>query len=169
MVNLRPETNTNDNDFLYPVEDAQQILQIAIANQTEAGDLSRSQLLEIADELGISHQTLLAAEQEWEIKKHDIADQRIFDRQRRDRLHHGLARFCISGGFLVLLNVLSGGNFLLTALLYLIFAPWSLKLMWDAWRIYRPNQYAYTQEFQRWQRKKRMERAVNGIMQRLFR
>ncbi len=171
MVNLMPETqtNTNTNDFLYPVEDAQRILQIAIASQTEAGDLSRSQLIEIADELGISHQTLLEAEQTWETQKHEIADQRLFDRQRRDQLHHGFARFCIFGGFLLLLHLLSGGNFLLTALVYVVVAPWFLKLVWDAWRIYRPNEYAYNQEFQRWRRKRRMERAVNGIMRRLLR
>ena len=169
MVDLKTETYTNGNDFLYPAEDAQQILQIAIARQTEAGDLSRSQLIEIADELGISLQTLLEAEQEWEVKKQEIADRRLFERQRRDKFHHGLARICIFGCFLLVFNLLTGGNFLLSALLYLLFAPWALKLIWDAWRIYRPNEYAYAQEFQRWRLKKRVERAATGLMQRLLR
>jgi hypothetical protein len=166
MVDVKADLHNDVSDVLYPVEEAQQILHIAIARQTETGDLTRAQLLEIADELGISAQTLLEAEQEWEVKKYEIADQRLFDRQRREKLNHGLARFAIFGGFLLAFNLLTGGS--LTWLLYLIFGPWALKLTWDAWRIYRPNEYAYTQEFQRWRRKKRMERAMNGFFRRLL-
>lgn len=165
MVDLMTEPQTS-NEFLYPAEDAQQILQIAIARQTESGELSRAQLLEIAEELGISAQTLLSAEQEWDIKKHEIADQRLFDHQRQERFRHGLARFGVFGIFLVGFNLLIGGG--ITWLLYLILGPWALMLTWDAWRIYRPNGYAYTQEFQRWRRKKRVERAFSGIIRRFL-
>jgi hypothetical protein len=162
------EPHISNGEFLYPAEDAQQILQIAIARQTESGELSRAQLLEIAEELGISPQTLLEAEQDWDIKKYELADRRVFDQQRREKFHHGLARFAIFSGFLLIFNLITGGNILITALLYLVFAPWALKLTWDGWRIYRPNTYAYTQEFQRWRRKQRMERAVSGVMRRLL-
>lgn len=168
MAELRTEPYMGSDEVLYPAEDAQQILQLAIARQTEAGELSRTQLLEIAEELGISAQTLLEAEQEWDIKKYEIADQRLFNRQRREKFYHSLSRFGIFGVFLLAGALLTGGNFLITALFYLAFAPWALKLAWDAWRIYRPNEYVYTQEFQRWRRKQRMERAVNGVMRRLF-
>ena len=43
---------------LYASEDAQQILQIAIAKETEAGELTRAQLAEIASELNIAPETL---------------------------------------------------------------------------------------------------------------
>jgi hypothetical protein len=167
MVNLKADLYNDIGDVLYPAEDAQQILNLAIARQTESGELSRVQLLEIAEELGISAQTLREAEQEWETKKYEIADQRLFDRQRRERFHHGLAKFGLFGVFLLGFNIFIGGG--LTWLIYVVFGPWALKLSWDAWRIYQPNEYAYTQEFQRWRRKKRMERAVNGLMQRLLR
>jgi len=167
MVDLKADLYNDISDVLYPAEDAQQILNIAIARQTEAGELSRIQLLEIAEELGISAQTLQEAEQEWATKKYEIADQRLFDRQRRERFHHGLAKFGLFGVFLLGFNLFTGGS--LTWLIYIVFGPWALKLSWDAWRIYRPNTYAYTQEFQRWRRKKRMERAVNGLMRRLLR
>jgi hypothetical protein len=166
MAGLMTEQYGGDQDFLYAAEDAQQILYIAIARQTEDGELSRAQLLEIAEELGISAQTLLEAEQEWAVKKYEVADQKLFDQQRRERFQHGLARFGVFGAFLLGFNLLLGGG--LTWLLYLIFGPWALKLSWDAWRIYRPNQYAYTKEFQNWRRKKRMERAMSGIVRRLF-
>jgi hypothetical protein len=166
MVDLKADLYNDIGDVLYPAEDAQQILNLAIARQTESGELSRSQLMEIAEELGISAQTLLEAEQEWETKKYEVADQRLFDRQRREKLHHGLAKFGLFGVFLLGFNLMTGGG--LTWLLSIIFGPWALKLTWDAWRIYRPNNYAYAQEFQRWRRKKRMERAMGGLMRRLL-
>ena len=173
MADLVTDSYISDGGFLYPAEDAQQILSIAIARQTESGELSRTQLLEIAEEVGISADTLTAAEREWDVKKYELADQRLFDSQRRQRFQHGLAQFAIFGGFLLLFLVLTGGvgfwGWLVKFLLYLGVAPWGIKLSWDAWRIYRPNEYAYRREFQSWRRKQQMQRAVGGVMRRLLR
>ena len=170
--------SNQDSTFLYPAEDAQQILSIAMACQTESGELSRAQLVEIAEELGISAETLAEAEREWDVKKYEIADQRQFDRERKQRFQHGLSRFCFLIGFLFLLLILTGGavgfglasvtHFIASVFLYLLAAPWGLKLAWDAWRIYRPNEYSYTKEFQRWRRKQQMRRAVGGAVRRLI-
>jgi fatty acid desaturase len=147
-----------DDDLLYPAEDAQQILQLAISRQVESGELSRTQLLEIAEELGIAATTLTAAEQEWQLRKFELAEQRQFDQHRRQRFQHRLARFVIFGGFSLGLNFLVGGW--LTWPIYLLFGPWGLKLAWDAWRIYQPNEYSYAQEFEQWRRRKQVKRAV---------
>jgi hypothetical protein len=164
--------NNQDNAFCYPAEDAQQILSIAMARQVDSGELSRAQLLEIAEELGISAETLAEAEREWDVKKYEIADQRQFDRERKQRFQHGLSRFCFLTGFwLVILIVAGGGGFWAFAakfFLYLLSAPWGLKLAWDWWRIYRPNEYSYTKEFQRWRRKQQMRRAVGSAVRRLI-
>lgn len=172
MADLTSDQYISNGEFLYPAEDAQQILSIAIARQTETGELSRTQLLEIAEELGISADTITAAEREWDVKKYELADQRLFDSQRRQRFHHGLSRFAIFGGFLLLLLGLTGGvgiwGGLVKFFLYLGIAPWGLKLSWDAWRIYRPNEYSYRKEFQNWRRKQQMKRAVGGAMRRLL-
>lgn len=172
MADLAPDAYTGNGEFLYPAEDAQQILSIAIARQTESGELSRAQLLEIADELGIAVDTIAAAEREWDVKKYELADQRLFDSQRRQRFYHGLSQFAIFGGFLLLFLVLTGGagfwGGLVKFLLYLGVAPWGLRLSWDAWRIYRPNEYGYRKEFQRWRRRQQMKRAVGGAMRRLL-
>jgi fatty acid desaturase len=159
MSELMTERYVGDEALLYPAEDAQQILQIAIARETESGELSRTQLLEIAAELGITPDTLLAAEQEWQVRKFELADQKLFDQQRRQRFQHSLSQFVIFGGFSLGLNFLAGGWLIWP--IYLIFGPWALGLIWDAWRIYRHNDYSYTQEFERWRRKKQMKRAVN--------
>jgi hypothetical protein len=142
-------------------------LSLAIARQTESGELSRAQLLEIADELNISAETLAAAEREWDVKKYEIADQRLFDSQRKQRFQHGLAQFLIIGGGVLVFQAVTGG-WLWNWLLYLVFGPWALQVSWDAWRIYRSNEYAYRQEFQSWRRKQQMKRAVGGAMRRLL-
>lgn len=160
MADVRGNQPMSDT-VLYSAEDAQHILQIAIARDTESGELSRSQLAEIAEELGISPQTLLEAEQEWEIKRYELADQRLFDRQRRDRFHHNLNRFLIVGAFLIGLKLVFLGW--LTPILYIVLGPWALKLAWTGWNIYRPNQYAYTKEFERWRRKRQIQKTVKGV------
>ena len=170
MADLVTDPYISNGEFLDPAEDAQQSLSIAIARQPESGELSRAQLLEIADELGISADTLAEAEREWDVKKYEIADQRLFDSQRKQRFRHSLAQFVIFGGFVMGFNLLTGGSitWLANILLYLVFGPWGLKLSWDAWRIYRPNEYSYRKEFERWRRKQQMKRAVGSAMRRLL-
>ncbi len=167
MAELVTELYTKNGEFLYQAEDAQQILSLAIARQTESGELSRTQLLEIADELGIPADTLVAAEREWDVKKYELADQKLFDSQRRQRFQHGLTQLLITAGFVLVFQLVTGG-WLWSWLIYLSFGPWALQISWNAWRIYRPNEYAYRQEFQRWRRKQQMKRVVGGAMRRLL-
>lgn len=167
MADLRTGSYVSNDEFLYPSEDAQQILSIAIARQTETGELSRTQLLEIADELGISADTIAAAEREWDVKKYELADQRLFDSQRQSRFQHGLTQFLITGGFVLVFQLVTGG-WLWNWLIYLGLGPWAFQLTWDAWRIYRPNEYGYHKEFQRWRRKQQMQRALGGAVRRLL-
>jgi len=149
----------------YSVDDVQQILHIALAQQTDDDHLSQQQLQDIADELGISADALAAAEREWDLRRESLADHERFNQQRKGRLHHGLARFGIVGAGLALLTVSTGTG--LNTLLYLVLGPWGLKLTWDAWRVYRPNPYGYQKEFQRWQRRQQMGQAVNSVFRKL--
>ena len=164
-------SNDQDSAFLYPAEDAQQILSIAMARYQESGELSRAQLLDIAEELGISAETLAEAEQEWAGKKSEITDRQRFDQERKQRFQHGIARFCFFTGFWLMILIMTGGSgfwaFIAKGFLYLLSAPWGLMVAWEGWRIYRPNEYSYTKEFQRWRRKQQMWRAVGGAVRRL--
>lgn len=150
-----------DQDTLYAAEDAQQILQIAIAQDIESGELSRTQLLEIASELGIADSTLLYAEKEWQLRKQDLVDQQQFNRFRRERLGRGIGRFLVVALFLLGFKLLIG---LWTWLLYLVLGPWALKLAWDAWSIFYPDESGYAQAFERWRRKKQLKQAANRFM-----
>lgn len=168
MAELMTDPYITNGEFLYPAEDAQQILSLAIARQTESGELSRAQLLEIADELGISAETIAAAEREWDMKKYEIADQKLFDSQRQQRLQNDIAQFLIWGGGVLVFQLVTGG-WLWNWLLYITFGPWALQITWDAWRIYRPNNYSYRKEFEHWRRKQQMKRAVGGVVRRFLR
>lgn len=167
MAELMTDSYNTSGEFLYPAEDAQQILSLAIARQTESGELSRAQLLEIADELGISADTMAAAEREWDIKKYEIADQKLFDSQRQQRLQNDTAQFLIWGGGVLVFQLVTGG-WLWNWLLYITLGPWALQIAWDAWRIYRPNNYSYRKEFEHWRRKQQMKRAVGGVVRRFL-
>ncbi|PSN19082.1 hypothetical protein C7271_09210 [filamentous cyanobacterium CCP5] len=150
-----------DEDRLYAAEDAQQILQIAIAQDIESGELSRGQLLEIASELGIAPGTLIQAEKEWQLRKQDMVDQHQFDRFRRERLGRGVMRFAIVALFLVGFKLLIG---LWAWLLYLVLGPWALKLVWDAWNIFYPDESSYAQAFERWRRKQQLKQVANRFV-----
>ena len=86
---------------LYRSEDAQQILHIAIAKQAEAGELTRTQLYEIAAELNIAPSDMQAAEQEWQIRRGESVERQAFELQRRQRFQRRVARFAIVNGFLI--------------------------------------------------------------------
>lgn len=167
MAEIKADPFTNNGEFLYPAEDAQQILRLAIARETESGELSRAQLMEIAEELGISAATLAEAEQEWEIKRYEVADRRLFDSQRKQLLHSDMVQF---GLWMVgvLIFQLATGGWLWNGLILIVFGIWFLHIAWDAWRISHPDNHAYQQEFQRWRRKQQMKRAVGGFVRRFI-
>ena len=84
---------------LYASEDAQQILQIAIAKETESGDLTRIQLAEIASELNIAPETLWSAEREWIALKSESSQQHLFNQQRRQNFNSLILFTVLSLGF----------------------------------------------------------------------
>jgi hypothetical protein len=51
---------------------------------------------------------------------------------------------------------------------YIFFCSLGVEAGLGWWRIYRPNEYSYTKEFQRWRRKQQMRRAVGGAVRRLI-
>ena len=166
MAEAEARQTASGKEVLYLAEEAQQILHIAIAKDVESGELTRTQLVDIAAELGITQEALLKAEREWQMRREETSEQQLFEDQRRDRLHRRIAHFTLVAVFLLGLKVffISG----ITPLLYLLLGPWGLTLIWDAWKIYRPSAYSYTRDFQRWQRKRRMKQAAGRFFQRLL-
>jgi hypothetical protein len=145
---------------VYSSEDAQQILQRAIARQAEAGELSRQQLLEIADELGISPETLAAAEQEWNLHRQELTTREAFDQERRRRFRQNLAKYGIVNGLLVGLNLATAHR--VSWSLYVVFG-WGIAVALSAWRTFQTEGDDYDRAFQRWQLKRQVGQSLKTL------
>jgi hypothetical protein len=150
---------TNDSQIsqVYGSEDAQGILQIAIARREDEGELSRAQLFEIASELGISEQDIVAAEQQWLATRGEFAEKLAFNGYRRGKLQKNVTKYGIINSFLVMLN-LAGSHELSWSLFILL--TWGLGLSLNAWNVYQTEGEDYEQSFQRWQLKKQVGQSI---------
>ncbi|MEZ2236526.1 2TM domain-containing protein [Microcoleus sp.] len=146
---------TNDSQIsqVYGSEDAQAILQIAIAQKQENGELSRVQLFEIAAELGISEQDIVAAEQQWLAHRGESTEKLAFNAYRRRQLQKNVTKYGIINTFLVLLNL--AGNHELSWSLFILLT-WGLGLSLNAWNVYQTEGDDYEQAFGRWRLKKQV-------------
>lgn len=150
---------------LYDSEEAQQILQIAIAKETESGELTRLQLSEIAAELNIAPETLWSAEKEWLSLKSESAQQLVFNQQRRQNFQHHLIRYGVVNGFLLLLNISISGGVGFAAFFILI---WGIGLALHGLRAYQSSGYRYQKDFERWQRHQKVKQSMIGIFNRFI-
>ncbi|MBD2314287.1 2TM domain-containing protein [Desertifilum sp. FACHB-1129] len=150
----------------YRQEDIQQILQIAIARQVNDDEFTREQLAEIAAELEITPETLLAAEQDWMTRKGELAQRQQFNLCRQRQFQRKLSKYAIVNTFLVLINIVSAGA--LTWSLYVLLF-WGLGLAMNAWKVYRPSEEEYEQAFQIWMRKHQLKQTVSVVWDRLNR
>lgn len=139
----------------YSQEDVREIMNIALANySTLDTELSYSQLLEIAQELSISPDSIELAKSQWldlhgEIKKHQQ-----FDSYRRSKLKDRFGKYAIVNACLIPLNFFTGFG-----------VPWSLYILtsWGivrgvaAWRVFYQRQgYGYDRAFQKWEYQQKM-------------
>jgi hypothetical protein len=146
---------------VYQAEDAQAILQIAIARHTEEGELTRTQLFEIAEELGISEITLLEAEQQWSLQRQERVELSEFDQCQRQKFQSHLVRFAIINTALFVLNWMAAGT--LSWALY-IFLFWGAALGLQAWQTYWPNTQQYRHRFEKWRRREQIKRSFNRFV-----
>jgi 2TM domain len=147
-------------DRVYTQEEIQNILNLAIADHAYQGEFSRSQLFEIASELGISNAVLQKAEQTWMRSKDDLAKREEFNQHRRTELKQKLVRFGIVNVGVLALNTLVGLGFL-WPLYVLVLVGWSVSLGLKAWNVFYLDGEAYEQAFQRWYRKNQVRKVVS--------
>ncbi len=150
----------------YNQQAIQQILQLAIARQHENGELmNRDQLLEIAAELSISPETLLAAEKEWLARQGEVQQKQDFDNYRRRKLRLNAEKYLIINTFLMLLNFLN--SYSLSWSLYILII-WGLGLALNAWNTFKTDTEEYEKAFQNWQRKRQIGQSINTVLGKVF-
>lgn len=157
-------------DKLYAAEDAQRILQLAIAQEADAGELSQQQLLEIAEELHISPAALAAAESEWQLLKNRAEEHRLFHTQRLQRLRSRAVRYGLICSFLIALDLLTGSGLGFSRL---SFSPYivlfcGLGLSLRAWRTFQTSGERYEKDLARWRRTRHVRQSLDSLVTRFL-
>ncbi|MBD2629483.1 MULTISPECIES: 2TM domain-containing protein [Nostocaceae] len=94
----------------YSSEEMQQILQKAFVRKQE-GEFTQEQIIEIALELGVSSESLQAAEKEWLIQQVEMKKQQISNSKKRKEFKSHLISFIVINGFLILLNLFTSPSY----------------------------------------------------------
>jgi 2TM domain len=150
----------------YNQEAVQQILNIALAQHPHADtELSYAQLLEIADELRISPDTLKLAEKKWLTQQTSSEKFREFEVYRQSKFKDKLGKYLIINTCTIALNYLTGFGFL-WSLYLLIFGTTGFGLY--AWKFFFQRQGpAYEQAFKQWSRKQKIHKSINGLIDKI--
>ncbi len=152
----------------YSQEDVQQILNIALAQYPQSDtELSYTQLLEIADEMRISPDTLKLAETSWLTQQTSTNKFKEFELHRKSKFQGKLGTYLIVNGVLVSCNLLLTGGFGI---------PWSLWILsilsipfgLSTWKfLFQRQGQAYERAFKNWERKRKIQKSISGLIDKL--
>jgi hypothetical protein len=153
----------------YSQDEVQHILQVAIARQSKssgtAEHLTRAQLLEIAEELGISPGELHEAEIEWRAQSGEMQERQAFDQARKGRFQRRVTRYLIVNAFLAGCALLASGGASVMGVPYIALL-WGMFLALDGWNTYGLKGDRYEDAFRKWQRRHRLKRSVHSLLNR---
>lgn len=151
----------------YSHEEVQQILQLAIARQTNDLDqeFSYQQLVEIAAELQISTETLKQAESAWIDQQKEVQQRQAFDIYRRDKFKKRLGNYAIINSFFIIVDLL--GDISISWSLYILLFSLLLILL-DIWNTFQSKGEDYEIAFQKWNRKHQMKQTINTMLNKWF-
>ena len=148
----------------YTQDDIQQILHLALTKQSSNGDLefSHQQLVEIAEEMNISLDTLHSARQDWLINQSSSQQRTEFDRHRQQKFNKSLGKYAIVNTFLVGINVLLMGGGFLWSLYVLGF--WGMGLALKGWNLYHLADEEYDRQLQKWNSGRKIRQSVHSLI-----
>ena len=134
----------------YSQEDIREIMNIALTNHAATNaELSHPQLLEIAQELNISPDSIELAKDRWIAGQQAIKQHQEFDLYRRSKLQDRFGKYAIVNVCLIPLNFFTGFGI-----------PWSLYILtsWgivrgvSVWWVFSQRQgYGYNRAFEKWE------------------
>lgn len=154
----------------YSQEDVQQILNIALANYPQQDtELSYAQLLEIADEMRISPETLKLAETSWLTQQSSVNKFREFELHRKSKFQGKLGRYVVVNGVLISVNLFLLGGLAIPWSLWFL-SMWSIGFGLNTWKFFFQRQgLAYERAFKNWERKRKIQKSISGLIDPLFR
>lgn len=167
-LDVQQEAQVEPPRQFYSQEDVHEILEVAIARQAERAthtELTRTQLLEIAEDMGISALDLELAERNWELARGEAREREAFDRYLRERFQHRLVRYLIVNGALGAIAWLSTNSLLGVPLIMLF---WGMFLALDAWNTFGARGDRYEAAYQKWRRRKLLKRGLTRLMERFL-
>ncbi len=147
----------------YDEEAVQQILRLAMMKQGQEGPMLRSQLVEIAEELGISEASLSAAEEEWQVQTEEQQARQEFAVYRHHQLRQGIVRFIIINSFLVMLNVITTHR--IDWVVYPV-VIWGMAIALQAWEVMQCEGESYNRAFRRWRLRQQIDQSFKAISER---
>lgn len=169
--------STSSHPQTYSQDEVQEILHLAIVNQAKAGELSREQLFEIADELGLAPQDIQDAELEWQGRQRIDQEKQAFMRWRRVQFHQHSVKYLIVNGFLIVFDFLTYGDVgigltivgshVLSFSLFIALA-WGLFLVLDGWQSTQSEGRTFDRRFRKWQRRQWITKSVRNLFSRIF-
>jgi 2TM domain len=152
----------------YSQEDVQQILNIALAQYPQQDtELSYAQLLEIADEMRISPDTLKLAETSWLNQQRSTNKFKEFELHRKSKFQGKLGTYLIVNGVLVSFNLFLAGGFGIPWSLWIL-SMWSIGFGLDTWKfLFQRQGQAYERAFKNWERKRKIQKSISGLIDKL--
>jgi hypothetical protein len=147
----------------YENEEAQQILQLAMLKQGKSGSLLRSQLFDIAEDLGISATTLAAAEEEWQGQLEEQQARQEFTSFRHRQLRRNIVQHLAVNSALVLLNGVTSHRIDWAVYPAMI---WAIAIFWEAWQVLWPEDEQYNRAFRRWRLRQQIGESFKMISER---
>ena len=149
----------------YTQDDVQQILQLALVHHSEESELTKTQVLEIAQEMGITPEELAAAEKEWLAQQGKFQEKQIFNQIRREKLKKSAIKYGIVNSFLLLLNLVTAHTLSWSLPMLLL---WGLWLALDTWKTFQIEGEDYENAFQRWRLKKQVGQSIGSLADKFF-
>ncbi len=147
----RPASESSELS-LYNQEAVQEILQLALTRRSDIEGYSRSQLLEMGQELGLMEEDIAAAEAKWQEIYGDQGDRARFQASEKQRIQRRITKGAIITGFLIPMNWILGHHLDWSLLVGL---GWGLSTALDAWKSQQTDTETFEKRFQNWQNDQR--------------
>lgn len=144
----------------YSEEDTRRILQDALEHQSNKTEFSHDQLLEMAEELGVSPESLAIAEEKW-LSETKIDEELLeFDRYRRQQFNYQLMSYGIVMTFLFFINLFTSPEFFWVVFPLL---GWGMALAFQFAELRQIGGEKYEQELEKWRIKQQIKASTKRL------